>query len=83
MSWFAQDDAAACNVSAALAVSRSAGGNVTCSVWHGVCGPALQGLEVELLDHGEDLARLLGDLIMTAGQVLGQPDVTGAGSKPR
>jgi hypothetical protein len=44
---------------------------------HGVGGPALQGPQVEPFHHSQDLARCLGDLVMTAGQVLGQPDVTG------
>jgi hypothetical protein len=32
-------------------------------------------MQVELFDYGQDLARFPGDLVVTAGQLLGQPDV--------
>ena len=35
-------------------------------------------MQVELFDCGEDLARFLGDLVVTAGQVLSQPDIPGS-----
>ena len=44
---------------------------------HGVRGPPLQGIQVELFDDGEDLAHFPGGLVVTAGQVLGQADVAG------
>ncbi len=77
MSWFAQDDAAACSVSAALAVFRSAGRERALDCPQGVSGSPLQGAQVKPFNLGEYLPPFLRDQIVTPGQVPCQVDIAG------